>query len=115
MIDVVKFKKRLRKSTTANVKSVLLFLQSSDPVTFNDIAKVVKASGEVKDLGRAVGGILSTLSRTIFDDEPFIIPVGRESKGSRRLLWKFNPSVIKKDEQKQKLILIAEQVIKERQ
>jgi len=95
------YKKRLRKSTTEIVNTSLLFLESERPVTYSQILEATGKSETDKDIGRTIGGILSTLSRTILDGEPFIISLGPDAsqgkEGKRRLLWKLNPKVVSED------------------
>src|SRR4030043_2005181 len=110
MITSVDFKKKLRKATTDNVSSIKLFLETENVVTYEQIEKAV---GKKDDMGRTIGGILSSLSRTNIESEPLIIPLG-PSEDSRRLLWKLNPAIIKNPEHKEELLKAAEEVLQER-
>jgi hypothetical protein len=110
MITSVDFKKKLRKATTDNVSSIRLFLETEGVVTYEQIEKVV---GRKDDMGRTIGGILSSLSRTNINGEPLIIPLG-PSEDSRRLLWKLNPDITENPEHKRELLKVAEEVLQER-
>ena len=114
MVTSQEFKKRLRKATTENVKTIQVFLESEGVVPYEKIANVIGKSE--KDTGRAIGGILSALSRTIIDGEPLIIPLGPsgDPNSNRRLLWKINPKIIETNEQRQELKRAAEEVLEER-
>lgn len=110
MITSSDFKKKLRKATTDNVSSIQLFLESDGIVTYEQIEKAI---GKKEDMGRTIGGILSSLSRTNIDGEPLIIPLG-PSDDSRRLLWKLNPAIVGSTEHKQELLKVATEVLQER-
>lgn len=110
MINSVDFKKKLRKATTDNVSSTKLFLETDGVVTYEQIEKVV---GKKEDMGRTIGGILSSLSRTIIDNEPLIIPLG-PSEDSRRLLWKLNPAITPNSDHRNELLKAATEVLEER-
>lgn len=117
MVSSEEYKKRLRKSTNEIVSASLLFLQSNGSVNYNQILEAIGKSEKDEDIGRTIGGILSTLSRTILDGEPFVIPLGPDpsqpKEGKRRLLWKLNPSVA---DEKTKLDFLqaAKDVLEER-
>lgn len=110
MITSADFKKKLRKATTDNVSSIRLFLETEGVVTYEQIEKVV---GKKDDMGRTIGGILSSLSRTSIEGEPLIISLG-PSEDSRRLLWKLNPAITENAEHRKELLVAAEQVMEER-
>lgn len=91
------YKKRLRKATIEIVNTSLLFLQSDGAVNYKQILEATGKSDKDEDIGRTIGGILSTLSRTILDGEPFIISLGpdpSDKENKRRLLWKLNPQAV---------------------
>lgn len=110
MITPQEFKKKLRKATTDNVSSIKVFLETPGTVTYEQIEKAV---GEKDDMGRTIGGILSSLSRTIIDGEPLIIPLG-PSEDSRRLLWKLNPAIVDSTEHREQLLKATQEVLQER-
>ncbi len=110
MITSADFKKKLRKATTDNVSSIKLFLETEGVVTYEQIEKTV---GKKEDMGRTIGGILSSLSRTIIENEPLIIPLG-PSEDSRRLLWKLNPAIAGDPGHQRELLKVAEEVLEER-
>lgn len=117
MITSEEYKKRLRKATNEIVSAFLLFLQSDGVVTYNQIVEATGKSEKDEDIGKAVGGILSTLSRTVLDGEPFIIPLGPDpsqpDETKRRLLWKFNPKVAD-EKTKSELQQVVKEVLEER-
>lgn len=111
MITSIDFKKKLRKATTDNVSSIKLFLETDGVITYEQIEKVI---GKKEDMGRTIGGILSSLSRTNIEGEPLIIPLG-PSNDSRRLLWKLNPAIIGNTEHRDELLKVTNEVLQERQ
>ena len=116
MITVQEFKKKLRKATTDNVSSIKVFLEASGSVNYEQIEKAV---GKKEDMGRTIGGILSSLSRTIIEQEPFIIPLGPDpsqpKETTRRLLWKLNPAIVESSEHQEELLKVTKEVLQERQ
>lgn len=111
MITSTDLKKKLRKATTDNVSSIKLFLETGGVVTYEQIEKVINNK---EDMGRTIGGILSSLSRTNIEGEPLIIPLG-PSDDSRRLLWKLNPAIIDNPEHRNELLKVTNEVLQERQ
>jgi len=116
MITPQEYKKKLRKATTEIVSTTILFLQSNGPVNYTQILEATSKSEKDEDIGRTIGGILSTLSRRVIDGEPFIIPLGPDldqpKETMRRLLWKLNPKVV--EETRAEFLQIAKEVLDER-
>lgn len=116
MVSPQEYKKRLRKATTEIVSTSLLFLESNGTVNYKQILQATGKSEKDEDIGRAIGGILSTLSRTVLDGEPFIIPLGpdpSDKENKRRLLWKLNPKVVN-EETKPEFLQAAMDILEER-
>lgn len=112
MILENEIKRKLRRATTENIKTLLLFLESETVVTYDQIAKTTGLDKE-KDSGRAVGGILSSLSRNKISNEPLIISVGPE-RGTRRLLWRLNNKAMIDSKSRESLKKIVLTIIDER-
>jgi hypothetical protein len=114
MITSQEFKKKLRRATTETVRAMHLFLKSDETVNYDQIAKIL--DNKEVELGRAVGGVLSTLSRTLIEEEPFIIPLGpdrSDPQNKRRMIWKLNPNAVS-PELKPQLKQVAAEVLQER-
>jgi len=116
MITSQEFKKKLRKATTDNVSSIKVFLEASGSVNYEQIEKVIEKK---EDMGRTIGGILSSLSRTVIEGESLIIPLGPDpsqpKESTRRLLWKLNPAIVGSSEHQEELLKVTKEVLLERQ
>ncbi len=71
-----------------------LFLLSKSP---NGIISSIETAQVVGKMGKALGGVFSSLSRQHIHDQPIVVPWGKAVNG-RGLKWKLNTTLIQKDE-----------------
>ena len=84
-------------------------------IVTEDVLKLLGWTEDSKrDLGRAIGGVLSSLHRLVIPEiGNFFIPIGQEKIGSRRLRWKIDAKVLSEQTRNQ-LLDIIDGILKER-
>lgn len=98
----VELEKTLRKFTLDKLAAFGTILQSQETVM-----STTTISGMLSKEGRGLGGTLSSFARTMVDNEPLLVQVGKDPQEGQ--LWKFNEKVAPKWEAKS----LADQILED--
>lgn len=87
------FETALRKFTIPKLEALGTVLSNAGTVV-----STTTISGTLSKEGRGLGGTLSSLTRTSIDEQPLLIPVGKDPQEGQ--LWRFNEKIAPKWEAK---------------